>query len=161
VEDLQRENTLLDLMFLAEAYIKEGKLDKALETVNEALKIDSRDGRAVLTKARILKRQAMEAEGGEPAKVDKPEAKKLMLKALDCINQAIVLLPGYGEPIYNKACYQALLGFDKTEVLGTLKNAFQLNPGLRKIANEDGDLASLKQDVDFNSLVKMDEPTQA
>ena len=99
-----------------------------------------------MTKARILKRQAMRAETPEKEKM------KLLNQALDYASHAIILMPGKGEPIYNKACYQALLGLDGSDILGSLKSAFRLNPALRSIAPEDKDLESVWQDADFVKL---------
>jgi tetratricopeptide (TPR) repeat protein len=144
VENLQLDKRVTDLIMLAEAFVKEGELDEAMESIDQALKNNPLDGRAVLTKGRILKCKAM--------KLEKPEKDKLLNQALDYASRAIALLPGKGEPIYNKACYQALLGFDRfdrNEVLGNLKSAFRLNPALRGIARGDDDLKSLSNDDDF------------
>jgi len=145
VEKLERNKRVTDLIMLAEASINEGRLDEAMESIDQALENDPKDGRAVLTKGRILKRQAMNVEN--------PQRKTLLSRALDCANQAIALLPGAGEPIYNKACYQALLNFDKDETLNTLKTAFRLNPGLRTIAGGDDDLTSLRDVPEFARLI--------
>jgi hypothetical protein len=76
-------------------------------------------------------------------------------------NRSISLLPGKAEPIYNKACYQALLGLDRNEVLNNLKAAFRLNPALKQIAATDTDLDSMRQNADFNQLVAPDRPANA
>jgi hypothetical protein len=157
VENL-RDDRVTDLTLLAEAYINLGQLDEAMHCVDEALESNPRDGRAILTKARILKRLAMNVEAPGVEKVETPEAKKLVTQALALIDQAITLLPGKAEPIYNKACYQALLGFDKNEVLVSLKIAFGLSPAMRDIAADDSDLASLRQDSDFIGLVGANRP---
>jgi hypothetical protein len=107
----------------------------------------------VLTKARILKRQASHADG--------PEAERILNEALVYANRSISLLPGKAEPIYNKACYQALLGLDRNEVLNNLKAAFRLNPALKQIAATDTDLDSMRQNADFNQLVAPDRPANA
>jgi tetratricopeptide (TPR) repeat protein len=131
----------------AEASISANQLDKAMASIDEALKNDPNNGLAVMTKARILKRQA--------SQTGQPDRDKLLKEALAYADQAITLLPDKGEPIYNKACYQALLNAKglKSDVLKNLKSAFRLNPGLRQAAKDDHDLAPLKQDVDFVKLM--------
>ncbi len=145
IEGLLRHVQAYDLIMLAEASINEQQLDKAMSTIDKALANNPKDGRAVLTKARIFKRQAMNAQ--------QPERDRLLTHALTFADRAIALLPGQAEPIYNKACYEALLKADKTEILDSLKSAFELNPALRNTAQADADLDDLRQDVDFNNLV--------
>jgi tetratricopeptide (TPR) repeat protein len=141
-----------DLIMLADAYLNEGQLDEAMGSIDQALRNNPMDGRAVLTRARILKRQAMKP--GQPANAKE----KLLNQALVYADQAIALLPGKAEPIYNKACYQALLGLDRNEALGNLKSAFRLNPALRTIAAGDSDLESMREDPDFAQVVDMNRP---
>jgi hypothetical protein len=116
---------------------------------DEDLANDPKNGLFVMTKARIFKRQAAERTG--------PDRDKLLKQAIACIDQAIALMPDdKGEPLYNKACYQALLdpiGL-KSAVLDNLKSAFDRNPGLRQGAKEDPDLDTLKQDDDFIDLMR-------
>jgi hypothetical protein len=76
----------------------------------------------------------------------------LLNLALAFANQSITLLPTSAEPLYNKACYQALLGVGKTEVLQNLQSAFRLDDKLRGTAQGDTDLQSLWQDDDFKKL---------
>jgi hypothetical protein len=147
LESLRRENENLDIILGVESLVKEGRLDEAMRYIDKVLENSPRDGRAVLTKGRILKRQADESN------LSDTEKKKLLSQAVEFASRAIELLPGKGEPMYNKACYQALLGVDKKEVLANLKSAFTLNPRLRKTAAEDGDLTSLQQDDDFKRLI--------
>jgi hypothetical protein len=52
------------------------------------------------------------------------------------------------------ACYQALLGTEKADVLKNLKRAFQIFPKLKDSAVQDEDLASLWEDADFKELTK-------
>jgi tetratricopeptide (TPR) repeat protein len=144
VDELQREKQGVELILAAEGSMNEGDLDKAMECMDKALEINPQDGSAMMTKARIFKRQA--TEPGQPDK------EKLLNKAVVLADQAISLLPGKAEPIYNKACYQALLGSSKDDVLANLGSAFRLNPALRGIARDDADLKSLSQDADFVKL---------
>jgi len=150
---LQRDKQGYELVLAAETTMNEGEFDKAIQYMDKALANNPQDGAAWMTKARILKRQAMNAE--------KPEREKLLHQALDYANQATKLMPDSGEPLYNKACYQALLGADRNEVLDSLKAAFHLNPKLRTVAGGDSDLASVRNDPDFAKLVGISESPDA
>jgi tetratricopeptide (TPR) repeat protein len=148
LQKLQQDKKVTDSIMNAEALMNEGKFEEALREIDKAIKKNPRDGRAILTKGRIVKRQAM-----EPG-VSPEDKARLLNQALGFANQAIVLLPGKAEPIYNKACYQARLGLSKSEILSSLEGAFRLNPGLKRIAAGDDDLLdSLRQDADFRQLV--------
>lgn len=139
----------------AEASVNANQLDEAMASIDEVLKNDPRNGYAVMTKARILKRKAL-----QPGQSDRS---KLLKQAIACADQSIVLMPDKGEPFYNKACYQALLDTEglKSEVLENLKSAFRVNPGLRHIAEGDEDLVSLRHDADFASLIGSEGPSGA
>ncbi|MGD0519963.1 MAG: hypothetical protein ABSA48_01790 [Terracidiphilus sp.] len=132
----------------AEASVSANRLDEALATIDEALNNDPQNGFALMTKARILKRQAL-----QPGQSDS-DRERLLNQALVCSDKAIALLPDKGEPIYNKACYQALLDLNrlKDEVLANLESAFRLNPALRQDAKADEDLTSIRHDADFIRL---------
>jgi tetratricopeptide (TPR) repeat protein len=145
---LQQDKETTDLTVLAEKLIREGKLDEAMRWINQALATNPNDGRAMMTKGRILKRQAMDAGP------QSDERKTLLDQALACATRAIDLMPpeNRAEPTYNKACYQALLGFDKKEVLATLQAAFKMHPQLREGAGTDDDLETLWNDAEFKRL---------
>lgn len=140
-----KENPLW--FILAEGSINAGQLDDAMASIDEALENDPQNGFAVMTKARILKRQALQS--------DQPGRDKLLKQAIAYADQSIALLPDKGEPAYNKACYQALLDVEglKEDMLKNLKFAFRLNPALRQVAKDDDDLASIRQDIDFANLI--------
>jgi hypothetical protein len=129
-----------------ETLISDNQLDKAMASIDEALKNEPQNVLFVMTKARILKRQAIQP--------GQPDRDKLLKQALAYADQAIALLPEKGEPFYNRACYQALLDPNglKSEVLKNLESAFRLNPGLRQVAQEDDDLAKLRKDAEFVKL---------
>lgn len=146
VEKLRRDQWLSSLIRLAEVCINQGQLDEAVKVLDQALQFDPHDGRAVLTKGRVLKRQAMQRAENSP------ERNELLNLALAFANQSITLLPTSAEPFYNKACYQALLGVAKTEVLQNLQSAFRLDDKLRGTAQGDTDLKTLWQDDDFKKL---------
>jgi tetratricopeptide (TPR) repeat protein len=166
--DLKRENTRLKqqkktlkhleqdatLRWKAEVALNANQLDKAMAAVDEALKNDPHNDLALMTKARVLKRQAVKSA---------PPDRDKLKQAISFVDQAIALNPERGEPVYNKACYQALLGQTglKDDVLENLRAAFRLNPDLRQIAKDEEDLVSLKQDADFVRLVGQDETPAA
>jgi hypothetical protein len=148
-EELEKARQISNLLLGIEGSISANRLDEAMATTDELLANDPKNGFFVMTKARIFKRQATERTG--------PDRDKLLKQAITYIDQAIALLPDKGEPLYNKACYQALLdpiGL-KSEVLENLKSSFRFNPGLRKAAEDDNDLLdSFKQDSDFVDLIR-------
>ena len=161
--DLKRENTRLKqqkntlkrlkqtatLIWKAEVSLNANQLDKAMASVDEALKGEPQNDLVLMTKARVLKRQAIKSVPPDQGKLK---------QAIACVDQAIALHPEKGEPVYNKACYQALLGQTdlKDDVLENLKSAFRLNPDLRQIAKDEEDLGALKQDADFVKLIGQD-----
>ncbi|HZQ43386.1 MAG TPA: hypothetical protein VFA99_09045 [Acidobacteriaceae bacterium] len=144
--ELKQDKEATDLVLAAELSINNGQLDDAMRAVEKLLRNDPRDGRAVMTKGRILKREATQA-------ADPEIRQNLLQQALDCAKKAVELMPGIAAPIYNKACYEALLGTDRAEVLLNLEEAFRLDPTLRKTAPDDSDLDSLREDADFIALV--------
>jgi hypothetical protein len=141
----------------AEAAIRENQFGKAMATIEESLKKNPEDGYALMTKARVLKRQALQAGQSEDERI------RLLNESIACIDQAIALLPGKGDPIYNKACYLALLNPAELagEVLANLEAAFRLNPALRQIAKDDTDLSSMREIPDFVRLIGQELPPQS
>jgi hypothetical protein len=128
----------------SEYLLDEGRLDDAIRAVDEAIRISPTNARALFAKGRILKRFA-QRDG-------KPGDKALLKEALDNVSKAAALLPNKAGPLYNMACYQALLGVDKAEVIRNLKRAIQLNPKMGEIASNDDDFISLRDDIDFKGL---------
>jgi hypothetical protein len=152
-EHLQRR--IASRLQWVETLISDKQFDKAMASIDEALRNDPQNALFVMTKARILKRLAL-----QPGQPDKDN---LLKQALLFIDQAIALLPEKGEPFYNKACYEALLDpmALKGDVLENLRIAFRLNPGLRQNARGDEDLILLREDADFIELVGRDKPPEA
>ncbi len=151
----KREKLSSNGIWWAESSANAKQFDEAISTIEEVLENDPLNGYAVMTKARILKRQAL-----QPGEADRNE---LLKQAIAWADRSILLMPGKGEPYYNKACYQALLdpiGL-KGEVLENLRSALRVNPGLRHIAEGDDDLGSLSHDADFISLINQKRPPDA
>ncbi|MGD0942172.1 MAG: hypothetical protein ABR905_20965 [Terracidiphilus sp.] len=156
-EEERRKQLTANSMISAEASVNENRLDEAMATIDRAIRNDPQNGFPLITKARILKRQAVQFK--EP---DSPDRKRLLQQAIACLAQAIALLTDKSEAIYNKACYQALLDSKglKNDILENLKSAFRLNPALRKTAESDGDFSSLR-DADPDWMRGIDAPSKA
>ncbi len=154
---LKQYEHIVDPLVSVEASISANRFDEAMATIDKTLENDPRNGYAVMTKAWILKREAMQSG------LLKPDRDKLLKEAIACIDQSIAWMPDQGEPLYNKACYQALLGGEglKNQVLKNLKSAIRINPDLRHIAAGDDDFASIRDDVDFISLISQAPPPSA
>lgn len=58
----------------------------------------------------------------------------------------------YATPLYNLACCEALAG-KKEEAIGHLRVALERRPSLRDLAKEDADLAPLRDEPAFRSLI--------
>jgi hypothetical protein len=119
------------------------RLGDALRVVDKALAVNPENAQALAVKGMILKRMAQASGKTE-----------LLTEALAYATKAAALMPNRGGPIYNVACYQALLGADPANVLKNLRTAFQLNPGLKAEARKDPDLASLHDNEEFKGLTK-------
>lgn len=59
---------------------------------------------------------------------------------------------GYAMPLYNLACCEALTG-RKQDAIGHLRVAFEKQPSLRGLANEDTDLDPLRAEPAFRELI--------
>lgn len=124
-----------------ERLLAQNHVDDALKLVEDVLRDSPEDALAWLLKGRIFKKKA-----GSP-----PDRQRLQ-EALQYATKAAELMPDRGGPRYNMACYQALLGFDRAEILKNLKRALELNPKLKEEAPRDSDLKSLWEDKDFKEL---------
>lgn len=129
----------------AEQLMREGKLNDAMRMVDGALALNASNTKALFLKARVLKRLAQTS--GLPGDVG------LLTEALYYAAKVVHLLPNKGGPRYNLACYQALAGIEKKEVLKNLEAAFGLNPALKVDARADPDLVSLREDTEFTRLL--------
>jgi hypothetical protein len=140
----ERVDKAWENIYQAEMRMRDGALDEANELIDQALRTNPSHPGALLTKGRILKRLA-QVKG-------KPGDTGLLDQALRYVSQAAVLRPTSGAAIYNVACYQALLGKDRAEILRNLRKAFQLNSALKQTARTDEDFVSLREDADFKQL---------
>ena len=152
LNDAERSKKADEVALGAEGLRVEGRPVDAIRKADTALGMDARNARALFTKARALKELA-QAKG-------KPYDKNLLYEALQCVTTVVKLLPLNGGPRYNMACYQALLGFDKDEILSNLRVAIENNPSLKKDAQTDDDLESLRHDPKFIEIVAGELPDQ-
>jgi tetratricopeptide (TPR) repeat protein len=129
---------------LAEEAIAKKEWPKASRLLDQALSIDRNHAKAHLRKGYVLKRLAVH----DGAVVDKAR----LQEALEHAMEAARLDPKSAGAFYNIACYQALLGMDRTRVLGNLKAAFEEDPELKIDAVRDDDLKSIWEDPEFKTL---------
>ncbi len=128
--------------------IDKGSFGEALEAANKALELDSNNLRAIVAKARALKRLGKIREA--LAAVD------------DALARADVKATAEdrGVLLYNRACYNLLMNpADIDGTLASLEVAFPLRPDLRKLAAKDDDLRTLWDNPRFVQLTG-DEPRQ-
>ena len=78
------------------------------------------------------------------------QREKTIEAALEKAKRVEELKPGEG--IYNTACCQALLG-KKRLALATLRKAVEFNSSYKKMAAEDEDFRSLREDKAFRAIV--------
>jgi hypothetical protein len=142
-----RRDDAWELATTAQDLMDSGRLNDALRTVNDALNVNPQNAKALAVKGRILKRMALTA--GLPE-----DRERLLRQALDYAARAAQLMPNRAAPIYNMACYEALLGMDSKIVLAHLATAVQMNPELKREAPRDKDLTSLWETPDFKAIVQ-------
>ena len=120
----------------AEDNIKKGVgIERALEMSEAAIKADPKYIKAYVTKARALKRL------------------NKLNEAVEVLNKALVVQPGYPYALYNRACYGALLRLPPETILADLEQAINALPKFAVLANSDEDLVSLRGDPRFAELV--------
>jgi hypothetical protein len=73
-------------------------------------------------------------------------------RARQIIDEGLEVHPDSGSLHYNRACLAALAG-DRDDALRGLRTAIELRPGVAGWAGEDEDLASLREDPEFRSMV--------
>ncbi|HLW79568.1 MAG TPA: hypothetical protein VKU44_08215 [Terriglobia bacterium] len=126
----------------------EAELQRALALLDQALRDARTDDikyEAFVERGRVLKRQALMRTGSERT--------RLLAEALNMVAAAHQLYHQYAAPLYNQACYKALLGSPPSEVAADLKQAFDLNPALRETAKKDEDFSGeLRKSAEFMAL---------
>jgi hypothetical protein len=132
----------------ADAKLSEGHPELAAAIINSALTADPDNPKALFVKARILKRQAYDS-------ASKTYSRSGLEQALEYAKRASERLPDRGAPLYNMACYQALLGLPAEEVIRTLRRALEKSPALVKDALKDPDFDDIKnRSQEFRDLLK-------
>ncbi len=74
-------------------------------------------------------------------------------EAEECIQQIIKINPEHAPAYYNKACLRILTN-EKSDALTNLKKAVELDSRLKEYAKKDKDFNSIKDDKDFQNLLK-------
>jgi tetratricopeptide (TPR) repeat protein len=144
---LEKKRVAANFAEVADARIDEGRLDLAATQVDKALARDSNNAKALFVKARILKRQAWSPSSNT-------WDKSLLKEALHYASKASALIPDRAAPLYNMACYQALLDESPGDVAATLRRAFEINPELARNAADDSDLRELREkDTSIQTLI--------
>ncbi len=128
----------------ADQAIQAGKLDRADALLDVALGYDPSNPKALMKKAYVLKHLAQQA--GKPGDLVRIQ------EALDLALKASKYWDTVGGVFYNIACYQAILGKDKKDILANLARAFELDASLKPDAKGDDDLKSVWTDEDFIKL---------
>lgn len=75
-------------------------------------------------------------------------------EAMHSVEQALKIDPKKVEALYNRACYNALLGGDINSIADDLKKSFDLSPNLRDIAKNDPDLDGVRNDMKISELIE-------
>lgn len=114
--------------------------EKGLTLAELALKHDPKWVNAYIEKGRALKRLGRIEE------------------ALRSVQEALAIQPSDPKALYNRACYNCLLGKPKEQILPDLKKAFDAFPKLRKHARTDPDLDNIHNLPEFNELVGNQSP---
>jgi hypothetical protein len=81
-----------------------------------------------------------------------PPNREMIERALAHVTECSMLKPRDPIPLYNMACYQALLGKDIALIILSLERAFALKPELRAVAWADGDLESIRNTPQFRDV---------
>lgn len=123
---------------LGELYYGAGRFEEALSIMTTAKKIKPNDARLLNNMGSVLL------------------AKDNAAEALTYFVQARRNSADYVEPLYNMACAYARLN-KKGAALSSLRQAVDMQPEVRLWASRDPDLASLRADKDFESIVHPNE----
>lgn len=74
--------------------------------------------------------------------------------ALKIVEHVLSIEPTLEVALFNRACYKALLNYPKPEIFSDLRQAITLFQENKRFAMSDPDLASLREDPEFQTLVK-------
>ncbi|MCP5141206.1 MAG: hypothetical protein H6980_02495 [Gammaproteobacteria bacterium] len=110
--------------------------EEALLYYDHALKVNPDSKGALLGKGFVLKRLGR------------------INDAWNMVDKLISIEPSHQTAWYNRACYGALLGKEKTQILNDLAKAIELFPTYRSLATKDPDFESLRNDSDFKALTE-------
>jgi len=161
----------------ARALKRLNKLQEALDTVEQGLRIQPNDHRLLYNRAcykAILKLSTEEILADlkkvckavpqycELARTDPDlerirgleEFQKLMLETLDeALRTRSANAPEIPLLLYSRACYRARLSMSNDEILADLKKAFVVKPELKERVHKEIDLAPLLEKEEFKKLL--------
>jgi hypothetical protein len=138
-----------DMLAKIDDYLKRGdresaitELKRASEAIEQVLSVVPRDPRALVVKAKILKRNAQ---------LD-VEVASLLEQAIQVLTAVLAIDSSYDRAYYNRACYEAIRG-RKDEAMKDLNEAVRLFAPNRGFARDDHDFDSLRNMEGFKKLI--------
>lgn len=131
------------LIQLADAHLRWGNYDEALELYDEAIAVEPSNANHYIHKSFVY-----------TSKAEKKGDTSLYEVAIDLVNHALEVDGSSVRAYYNRACYKQLLKRPKDEVLADLKTAIELDDTMRRMAKHDPDFLGLQADPDFKSLIE-------
>jgi tetratricopeptide (TPR) repeat protein len=135
--------TAMGYTLQATYFLRDGRPQEALDMTNLALKLDPKNVNAYGEKARALRRL------------------NRLEEALLLVEEGLKIKGDKAPLLYNRACYKLLLGKGtREEILADLKKALTIKSELKKVAQNDPDLQSLKDSDEFQKLIA-DEPVSS
>jgi hypothetical protein len=120
-------------------------LEKAEQAIEHVLTQSQQDPRALVVKAKVLRRKAELDVGSEAA--------KWWQNAIDTLSDALKVDPSYDRAFYNRACYYAIKG-DQIAALADLRQAVAYFAPNKIFARDDDDFVTLRTDKEFQKLIK-------
>lgn len=130
VQSLELREKSLSKTIRADFLRENDRFDEAEKEFNEALKLDPDNDLAVIGLAKVFRKKS---------KLD---------QAVQLLTEFIDRSPHSSRAIYNRACYELLLG-RRSNALSDLNLATQISPDYCEYAQNDPDFASLRSDPEF------------
>jgi thiol-disulfide isomerase/thioredoxin len=156
-DDADDEPTAASTMAKAIEAVQSGDIDKAIEWIEAAHKLDAEDPRIAMTMIGALQARAMELVEADK----RAEANKYFYKAANFVrglegDLAAQVGRRSGEVFYNEACAYSVDG--KTEeAIESLAEAFERGFEDFELTRSDADFASLRDNAQFVALVEKHE----
>lgn len=131
-----------------DGFLQDGRLLEAEAMYDQALARDPKEIYALIGKAKALKRRSAVERNNQ-----------LMLKAVRTLDRLIVIDPTYERAYYNRACYKCLVreqeteAFDAEDICRDLQSAIDGFGHYRKMAQNDEDFRSFREEECFRKIV--------